>query len=88
MSVPYQNYADDTNTDFDTALDKINREISNPGDGTSSSSPQKILFFVSDGVADMASTVCSEPTVTGPIPRPARATHAARRRSPCRIAPR
>ena len=68
MSVPYQNYADDTNTDFDTAFDKINREISNPGDGSSRSSPQKILFFVSDGVADMTSTVCSEPTVTGHDP--------------------
>ncbi|MEJ2624531.1 MAG: hypothetical protein P8Z80_08335 [Pseudolabrys sp.] len=39
MSVPYQNYADDTDTDFDTALDEINSEISTPGDGTSSSSP-------------------------------------------------
>ncbi len=69
MSVPYQNYADDTNTDFGTAFDKINSKISTPADGTSSSSPQKILFFVSDGVADTVSNACSEPTVIGSDPQ-------------------
>lgn len=69
MSVPYQNYADDTDTDFDTALDKINSEISTPGDGTSSSSPQKILFFVSDGVADSVSSACSELPAPGTDPQ-------------------
>ena len=52
MTVPYQNYASDTDTNFDNVLPAINSLIAGPGDGTSPSSPQKILFFVSDGVAD------------------------------------
>ena len=51
MTIPYNNYNNDMCTDFDGTLSSINGTIPTPGDG-SSSSPQKWLFFVSDGVAD------------------------------------
>ena len=64
MTVPYHNYASDTDTDFGDILTSMNKDIKTPGDGNSSSSPQKYLFFVSDGLADRAvgSPACSEPT--------------------------
>src|SRR5581483_2638471 len=66
MSTPYQNYNSDQGTDFDNALVSMNGEIATPGDGTSASSPQKILFFVSDGVADAYyPSSCSQPTNGG-----------------------
>lgn len=69
MTVPYQNYASDTDTNFDNVLGDMNREISTPGDGSTSASPQKILFFVSDGVADAAGVTCSRSTTTGQDPQ-------------------
>ena len=69
MTVPYQNYASDTDTNFDVVLPAINSIISAPGDGSSPSSPQKILFFVSDGVADAAGVSCSQPTSPGQDPQ-------------------
>lgn len=69
MTVPYQNYASDTDTDFDSVLPAIDSLIAAPGDGTSPSSPQKILFFVSDGVADANTAVCSQPTTPGQDPQ-------------------
>ncbi len=69
MTVPYQNYASDTDTNFDSVLPAINSIIAAPGDGSSSSSPQKILFFVSDGVADAAGISCSQPTTAGQDPQ-------------------
>jgi hypothetical protein len=69
MTVPYQNYASDTDTNFDDVLPAINSIIAAPGDGTSPSSPQKILFFVSDGVADAAGITCSQPTSAGQDPQ-------------------
>ena len=69
MTVPYQNYASDTDTDFDSVLPAIDSLIATPGDGTSPSSPQKILFFVSDGVADANTAVCSQPTSAGKDPQ-------------------
>lgn len=51
MTIPYTNYNNDMCTDFDGILSSLNKAIPTPGDG-SSSSPQKWLFFVSDGVAD------------------------------------
>ena len=70
MTVPYQNYASDTDTDFGDVLADINPAISTPGSGTSSS-PEKFLFFVSDGVADRAlgSPACSQPTTKGTDPQ-------------------
>ena len=69
MTVPYQNYASDTDTDFDTVLPAIDSLIATSGDGSSSVAPQKILFFVSDGVADANTSVCSQPTSAGQDPQ-------------------
>src|SRR3954451_9065315 len=70
MSVPYQNYADDTDTDLPDALTDLNAAISTPGTG-SSNSPQKYVFFVSDGVSDRAlgSPSCSRSTTNGSDPQ-------------------
>ena len=62
MTIPYQNYNSDQCTNFDSTLSGINSAISTPGSGSSASSPQKYLFFVSDGVADANNpTSCSKP---------------------------
>ena len=71
MSVPYQDYAYDTLTDFGDVLNTINSAIATPGTGATSSSPLKYLFFVSDGVTDRAlgSPSCSQPTANGSDPQ-------------------
>ncbi len=69
MTVPYQNYASDTDTNFDNVLPAINSLIAAPGVGFSPSSPQKILFFVSDGVDDANTASCSQPTTPGQDPQ-------------------
>jgi Flp pilus assembly protein TadG len=70
MTVPYQNYADDTDTDFDAVFTSMNNnEITNPGDGTAAGKPQKVLFFVSDGVADEVNASCNKPITTGSDPK-------------------
>lgn len=62
MTVPYQNYNSDQCTNFDDTLGDLNGVIASPGSGTTSSSPQKYVFFVSDGVADANNpTSCSKP---------------------------
>ena len=70
MTVPYQNYASDTDTDF-TVFTGINSAIATPGDGSTPGKAQKYVFFVSDGVADRAvgSPGCSEPTTQGQDPQ-------------------
>lgn len=60
MTIPYQNYRGDTQTDFDTAFGKMNKAIGLPGDGATASSPQKVLYYVSDGVNDASKTNCSK----------------------------
>ncbi|MGB3878068.1 TadE/TadG family type IV pilus assembly protein [Shinella zoogloeoides] len=52
MSIPYQGYDNDQQTSFDDALTKINAEIDQPGDGTTMTNREKIVFFVADGVGD------------------------------------
>jgi Flp pilus assembly protein TadG len=52
--VPYQNYNSDQFTNLNAAMNGINAIIPDPGNGYSSATPQKVLFFVSDGVADYA----------------------------------
>ena len=69
MTVPYQNYASDTDTNFNKVLTDMNTEITAPGDGSASSKPQKILFFVSDGVADAAGVSCQKNTTAGQDPK-------------------
>ncbi|MBS0533829.1 MAG: pilus assembly protein [Proteobacteria bacterium] len=69
MTVPYQNYASDTDTNFDTVLAAMNNEIGTPGDGSTPGKPQKVLFFVSDGVQDAATSSCLKTTVQGQDPQ-------------------
>lgn len=60
MSIPYQGYNNDQQTSFDSALTKINAEISAPGLGTTSANPEKVVFFVSDGVGDSNKPNCTK----------------------------
>jgi Flp pilus assembly protein TadG len=63
MTIPYQGYNKDQCTNFEDVMTDINKVIANPGSGASASSPQKYLFFVSDGVADFNNPgSCSQPT--------------------------
>ncbi|MGA9658418.1 MAG: Tad domain-containing protein [Asticcacaulis sp.] len=53
MTVPYQNYKMDQQTNFNSVLSYMNNSvIGNPGNGMSTVTPQKVLFFVSDGMSD------------------------------------
>jgi hypothetical protein len=52
MSIPYQGYDNDQQTDFDRAFTQIADKMGSAGTGLTASSPEKILFFVSDGVGD------------------------------------
>jgi Flp pilus assembly protein TadG len=54
----------DTDTDFNTAMSNINGTMPLPGTGSSSSTPQEVLFLVSDGVDDKVSASCSQ-TLSG-----------------------
>jgi Flp pilus assembly protein TadG len=71
MTVSYQNYADDTDTNLPDVLDKMNNEIPKPGDGSTSAKPLKYLFFVSDGVGDRVngSPGCGRPVTNGSDPQ-------------------
>jgi Flp pilus assembly protein TadG len=52
----------DTDTNFETAMTAVNNLMPNPGTGSSTSTPQEVLFIVSDGVDDeVNSTNCSQP---------------------------
>jgi Flp pilus assembly protein TadG len=55
------NCNNDTDTDFPTAMSGINTIMPTPGTGATNSTPQKILFLVSDGVEDDNSGSCSQP---------------------------
>ncbi len=52
MTIPYQNYNSDRQSNFVSTLGSMNSNISASGDGASSANPQKVLFFVSDGTND------------------------------------
>jgi Flp pilus assembly protein TadG len=54
----------DTDTDFNSAMSNINTTMPTPGTGSASSTPQEVLFLVSDGVDDKVSASCSE-TLSG-----------------------
>ena len=54
------NCNNDTDTDFDSAMSSLNSTMPSPGTGSSSSTPQEVLFLVSDGVDDKISVSCSE----------------------------
>ncbi len=52
MTIPNQNYNGDQQTDFDTALTSMKTIIAKGGSGITKSDPEKVLFFVSDGLGD------------------------------------
>jgi Flp pilus assembly protein TadG len=55
----------DTDTDFNSAMSQVNSVMPNPGTGASNSTPQEVLFLVTDGVDDKTSTNCSQPLEGG-----------------------
>jgi Flp pilus assembly protein TadG len=55
------NCNNDTDTNFPSAMSAINGIMPTPGTGATGSTPQKILFLVSDGVEDDNSGSCSQP---------------------------
>ena len=69
MTIPYQNYQSDTQTNFDKIFTSLDDEIPTPGDGSKSNSAQAFVFFVSDGVQDAANVSCIKPTVQGQDPK-------------------
>ncbi|OWV83820.1 hypothetical protein ATY75_04415 [Rhizobium sp. N122] len=71
MTIPYQNYNSDQITNFDSAMTQMNTIIDPAGDGTSNISPEKILFFVSDGVGDSYKpSTCTKKTTGGRCQEP------------------
>jgi Flp pilus assembly protein TadG len=54
------NSNNDTDTDFESAMSAINTIMPLPGTGTPSSTPQEVLFVVTDGVDDEISSSCSQ----------------------------
>jgi hypothetical protein len=52
--VPYQNWNNDTMTNYTNAMNQINSIMPNPGTGTNvkGDTPQEVLFIVTDGVED------------------------------------
>jgi len=55
------NNNDDEDTNFDSAMQQMSTLMPNPGTGAASSTPQEVLFLVTDGVEDKNDTTCSEP---------------------------
>ena len=65
MTVKGQNQFNDQDTNYDGIMSAINTAIPAAGSGTQAA-PQKVLFFVSDGVADENNpNSCSQQTVSG-----------------------
>jgi Flp pilus assembly protein TadG len=54
------NNNNDTDTDFESAMSAVNAIMPLPGTGTPSSTPQEVLFIVTDGVDDEVSSSCSQ----------------------------
>ncbi|MEQ8481673.1 MAG: pilus assembly protein TadG-related protein [Hoeflea sp.] len=71
MSIPYQGYDNDQQTDFDRALTQIGEKMGEAGSGMTANDPEKILFFVSDGVGDSYKpTNCTKKTTGGRCQEP------------------
>jgi hypothetical protein len=52
MTIPYQGFNNDQQTDFDKILGDLKSEVGKGGTGLTASDRQKVVFFVSDGVND------------------------------------
>jgi Flp pilus assembly protein TadG len=50
----------DTDTNFESAMQQVNALIPDPGSGVSGQSPQEVLFLVTDGVDDENAATCSQ----------------------------
>lgn len=71
MTIPSQGYNNDQCTDFNGTLAAVNLAIPAPGDGSTAAAPQKVLFFVSDGVADAYyPSTCTRSTTGGRCQEP------------------
>ena len=66
MTIPYQGYNNDQCTDSDQAFKVLGAEMGAGGTGKTSADPQKVLFLVTDGVADMVKpNGCAKPVTGG-----------------------
>ena len=54
------NQNNDTDTNFETAMSQVNALMPLPGTGTPTSTPQEVLFIVTDGVDDEVASSCSQ----------------------------
>lgn len=71
MTIPAQSYNNDQQTSFDTALTQIKAKMGTQGTGISAASPEKILFFVADGVGDSNKpSSCTKKTTSGRCQEP------------------
>jgi Flp pilus assembly protein TadG len=71
MSIPWQGYDNDQQTDFDRALKNVGALMGTAGTGSSAGNPEKILFFVSDGVGDAYKpSTCTKKTTGGRCQEP------------------
>jgi Flp pilus assembly protein TadG len=55
---------DDEDTNFDSAMQQMDGIMPNPGTGSASSTPQQVLFIVTDGVEDKSASSCTQ-TMSG-----------------------
>lgn len=71
MTIPKQGYNNDQCTDNNAILSAMNLTIPAPGDGSTAAAPQKVMFFVSDGVTDNYNpTGCTRKTTSGRCQEP------------------
>ncbi|MDO9418948.1 TadE/TadG family type IV pilus assembly protein [Pararhizobium sp.] len=71
MSIPEQGYDNDQQTNFDRALTQINAQILTVGNGLSSTTPEKVVLLVSDGVGDSNKpSTCTKKTTGGRCQEP------------------
>jgi len=76
MSIPFQGYDNDQQTDFDRALKQIGEKMGPAGSGLTAGSPEKVLFFVSDGVGDSYKpSNCTKKTTNGRCQEPIDVRH-------------
>ncbi|WP_439575966.1 TadE/TadG family type IV pilus assembly protein [Phreatobacter sp.] len=76
MSIPKPNYNNDQCTDNNAILSAMNLTIPAPGDGSAAAQPQKVMFFVSDGVTDSYNpTGCTRKTTGGRCQEPLNASY-------------